>query len=258
MTTYVVYRASKESKDRSIIPHRLKTLGCKRLHEAFWKINEDKTYKVLKALANNQPILLKRTREIKKPQFTKDQGVAELGSLVVVMYATPKEVKRERIKKLLSKAPCIRLRRSVYAFLQKHSIFDKDHRLVDAHRLVEFIDRNNGHVKVIPRVIIEDTNSIERLLLETRERIENKLDDIVRCCKKLYGKALREEDLHLAKDLLAENKRRFLTLKRVAAFYEKWLGIEFSSGLRRSYKAIKKVSSVVNEDRSLEASRIPA
>jgi len=67
VTSYVVYRAPKESKNRSAIPNRLKSLGCKRLHEAFWRIRDDEIRKVLNVLAKNQPILLKRIREVKKP-----------------------------------------------------------------------------------------------------------------------------------------------------------------------------------------------
>ncbi len=248
MTSYVVYRASKESKNRSAIPNRLKSLGCRRLHEAFWRINEDEIHRVLKVLVKNQPILLKRIREIRKPRLTQNRGLSELGSLVVIMYSTPKTVKRERIKKLLSRAPCIRLRRSVYAFLQRHSLFDKDHQLVDARRLVEFIEQNNGQVKVVPRVVIEDAESLERLLQETGERVETRLTSIIRCCKELYGRTLSGNDLRPAKDLLAKNKRIFSVTKKVAAFYEKWLGIDFSSSLRRSYKALKRVSSVVDNN----------
>ncbi len=248
MTSYVVYRASKESKNRSAIPNRLKSLGCRRLHEAFWRINEDEIHRVLKALVKNQPILLKRIREIRKPRLTQNRGLSELGSIVVVMYATPKDMKREKIKKLLSRAPCIRLRRSVYAFLQRHSLFDKDHQLVDARRFVEFIERNNGKVKVVPRVVIEDAESLERLLQETGERVETRLASIIRCCKELYGRTLSGNDLRLAKDLLAKNKRIFLVTKKVAAFYEKWLGADFSSSLGRSYRAIKRVSSVVDNN----------
>ena len=247
MTSYVVYRASKESKNRSAIPNRLKSLGCKRLHEAFWRINEDEIHKVLKALVKNQPILLKRIREIRKPRLTQNRGLSELGSLVVIMYSTPKAVKRERIKKLLSRAPCIRLRRSVYAFLQRHSLFDKDHQLVDARRFVEFIEQNNGKVKAVPRAVIEDAESLERLLQETEERVENRLGSIVRCCKELYERTLTGDDLRPSRDLLAKNKRMYLTTKKVAAFYEKWLGADFSSSLRRSYKAIRKVSSAMNK-----------
>ena len=248
MTSYVVYRAPKESKNRSAIPNRLKSLGCKRLHEAFWRIRDDEIRKVLNVLAENQPILLKRIREVKKPQLTQNRGLSELGSLVVVMYATPKDVKREKTKKLLSRAPCLRLRRSVYAFLQRHSLFDKDHQLVDARRFVEFIEQNNGKVKVVPRVVIEDAKSLERLLQETIERVETRLTSIIRCCKELYGRTPTGDALRPAKDLLAKNKRMFLATKKVAAFYEKWLGADFSSSLRRSYKAIKQVSSVADNN----------
>jgi len=247
MVLYVVYRAPKESKDRSVLPHRLKALGCKRLHRAFWEIDKDKVYKVLKVLEKNQPILLKRVRELRKRRFVRNKGISELGSLVIVMYATPKEVQREKIKNILKRAPCIRLRRSVYAFSQKHSLFDKDNQLVDASKFTDFIKGIHGDVKVIPRVVIVNTKSIERLLQETRERVEGEISDIIRCCKELYGKALRGDDVRLIKDSLSRDKRRFLTLKKVAAFYEKWLGMDFSRSLMKSYKAVKRVNSIVNK-----------
>jgi len=246
MVLYVVYRASKEIKDRSILPHRLKALGCKRLHGAFWEVDEEKVHKVLKVLDNNQPVLLKRMREIKKPQVAKNNELSKLGSLVIVMYATPKEVNREKIKNILKRAPCIRLRRSVYAFSQKQSLFDKDNQLVDARKFADFIKGIHGDVKVIPRVVIVNTNSIERLLQEIRERVESESSDIVRCCKELYGKALSGEDVRLLKDSLSKNKRRFLRVKKVAVFYEKWLKMDFSRSLMKSYHAVKKVNSIVN------------
>ena len=247
MVSYVAYRVSKDFNDRSALPRRLKALGCKRVHTAFWEIDEEKIYKVLKVLEKNQPILLKRKREIKKPQFVKDKGLSKLGSLVIVMYAAPKEVKRERIKNVLKRAPCIRLRRSVFAFSQKHSFFDKEHQLVDARKFAVFLKGIQGDVKVIPRVLIVNKDSVERLLQETRERVERENSDIVRFCKELYGKALRGDDVRLTKDSLSKCKRRFLTVKKVAAFYEKWLNMDFSRSLMKSYKAVKKVNSVVNK-----------
>jgi len=247
MVLYVVYRASKEFKDRSVLARRLRELGCKQLHRAFWEIDEEKVYKVLKVLEENQPILLKRVREIRKPQFMGYNEISDLGSLVIVMYAAPKEVKKGKIKNALKRAPCIRLRRSVFAFSQKHSLFDKDNKLVDALKFADFIKGIQGHVKVIPRVVIVNTNSIGRLLQEIRERVEGESFDIVRCCKELYGKALRGCDVRLIKDSLSKNKRRFITLKRIAAFYEKWLKMDFSRSLMKSYKAVKKVNFIVNK-----------
>ena len=192
MVLYVVYRAPRESKGRSVLPHRLKALGCRQVHRTFWEVEEEKVNRVLKALKKNQPILLKRVREIRKPRFVRNKGVSELRSLVIVMYATPKEARREKTKDFLMKAPYIRLCRSVYAFSQKHSLFDKNNELVDALKFTDFIKEIQEYVKVIPRVVIVNKGSIERLLEETRQRVESELSDINGCCKEIYAKALEK------------------------------------------------------------------
>jgi len=247
MVLYVVYRASRESKDRSVLPRRLKALGCRRVRRSFWEFDEKKVTGVLKVLEKNQPILLKRAREITKPRFVRNKGVSELGSLVIVMYATPKEAKREKIKIFLRKAPYIRLSRSVYAFSQKHSLFDKNNELVDALKFTDFIKELREYVKVIPRVVIANKGSIERLLEETRQRVENEISDITRCCKELYDKALEGGyEVRRMQDSLSKNKRRFVTVKKVAAFYKKWLGMDFSRSLLKGYRAVAKVDSILN------------
>ena len=102
MVLYVVYRASIESKGRITLPNRLNALGCQQLHRAFWKIDEKKAHRVLKVLANNQPILLKRLREIKNPQLVKKNEFAGLGSLIVVMFTLPKGANREKVNNFLN------------------------------------------------------------------------------------------------------------------------------------------------------------
>jgi len=249
MVLYVAYRAPKESKCRSILPRRLKALGCRQIHRSFWEVEEEKVDEALEVLEKNQPILLKRVREIKKPQFVKNKGISDLGSLVIVMYATPKEVKREKIKNFLRKAPCIRLCRSVYAFPQRHSLFDKNNDLVDALKFAAFIEEIQDDVKVIPRAVIVNTSSIEILLEEIRERVESEISDIIRCCKGLYDKALGgQHDLRRIQDSLSKSRGRFITVKKVAAFYEKWLRMDFSRSLMKAYRAVEKVNSVVNRE----------
>jgi hypothetical protein len=247
MVLYVVYRAPRESKDRSVLPRRLNALGCRRVHRSFWEVEEEKANSVLKVLERNQPIFLKRVREIRKPRFVRNKGVSELGSLIIVMYATPKEKKREKIKIFLRKAPYIRLCRSVYAFSQKHSLFDKNNELVDALKFAAFIKGIREDVKVIPRVVIVNKGSIERLLEETRQRFENEISDINRCCKELCDRVLGgEREVRLVRDSLSKNRRRFITVRKVATFYEKWLGMDFSRSLMKAYRAVAKVNSIVN------------
>jgi hypothetical protein len=249
MVLYVVYRAPKESTGRSTIPSRLKALGCQQLHRAFWKIDEKKARSVLEVLENNQPILLKRLREIKNPQLTTKKEFAGLGSLILVVFTLPTGANREKVKNFLRRAPCIRLRRSVYAFSQKQSFHDKEQKLVDALKFANFIKEMKGDAKIISRVVIVNKLSAERLQQETREHVEKEAVKIVESCKELYLKARHGDDLGPLRDSFSRIRRRFSTLKKVAAFYAGWLKIDFSKSLMRTYHALRKVHSVLQQKR---------
>jgi hypothetical protein len=248
MVLYVVYRAPKESTGRSAIPRRLKNLGCHQLHRAFWRIDEEKTRKVLKVLENNQPILLRRLREIRNLHLVKKKEFAGFGSLVIVLFSFPQGANREKVKNFLRRAPCLRLRRSVYAFCQKHSFYDKEKKLVDALKFVNFIREMGGEVKILSRVIVVNKSSIERLLQETQERVETGVVEIVKSCKELYGKALKGNDAAILIDRFSRIKRRHLILKKTAGFYERWLKMDFSKSLMRAYHALRKVNSVIKKE----------
>lgn len=228
-----------------MIPARLKELGCQQLHKAFWKINEKKVHKILKVLENNQPILLRRLREIKNPKLAKKKAFSGLGSLIVVTFTLPKGANREKVTNFLRRAPCIRLRRSVYAFSQKHSIYEKEPKLVDASKFANFIREIQGNVNIISRVVIVNVASVERLVQETRERIEKGVNDIVSSCKELSKKARTGNDNQLIHDRFLRVKRRFLIIKKVAAVYETWLKIDLSKTIMKAYHALRKGHSVI-------------
>lgn len=246
MVLYVAYKAPKDVKDRSLIPKHLRALGCVPIRKSFWKVEEQNAKRVLRLLQKNRPVLLKRTREIRKPRLLKEEGVYELGSLIIVTYKTIKEEKRERMRSLLRKAPCIRLCRAVYAFCHKHSLFDKNYELIDADLFSQLINEIGGGVKVIPRTVIVNADSVEKLLDETRERVENEFLDIIRCCKELYRKASGEAEVNYIRGMFSKLKRRYLRAKKVAAFYEKWLKIDFSKSVMMCYRALRKVYSAVS------------
>jgi hypothetical protein len=245
MVLYVVYRASTESKDRSTIPTRLKSLGCQQIHRAFWKIDEKKAQQVLQILENNQPILLKRLREIRNPNIAKKKQFARLGSLIIVAFTLPKDANREKVKNFLRKAPCIRLRRSVYAFSQKQSFYEKKPTLVDALKFINFIRENKGDVKIMSRVVVINAAGSETLIKETQEHIEKGASDIVASCKELYIKARAGNDVGQLRERFSRIKRRFFILKKVASVYEVWLKTEFSKSLMKAYHALRKVYSVI-------------
>ena len=245
MALYVVYRAPLESKARSLIPSRLKELGCQQLHRAFWKIDEKKMHEVLKILENNQPVVMKRLREIKNPKLAKKKAFSGLGSVVVVTFSLPKGANREKVTNFLRKAPCIRLRRSVYVFSQKHKIYENEPKLVDVLKFINFIRSIGGNAKIISRAVILNPVAVERLLQETKERIETGVNNIVSSCKKLYSEARSGKKPDLIRGELSRLRRRYLILKKVCAVYAVWLKIDFTKILMRAYHALRKVNAVI-------------
>ncbi len=255
MVLYVAYRTSRNLKDRSLIPRRLRVLGCTRVHKAFWEVEEEKASMVLKILHKNQPVFLRRIREVRKPRFVKEKGINDFGSLVIVTYENPKEVKREKISNFLNKAPCIRLCRSVYAFCQEHSRFDESNELVDAQRFRMFIQEFQSDVKVIPRVVVVNSDSVEELLEETKKRVEHEISDIIKCSKKLYERISKgEQDIQKIHCSLSKLKRRFIAVKKVASYYEKWLGMNFTNSLVKINVTFRKIHLLVKEEQKPQRS----
>jgi hypothetical protein len=223
-----------------MIPTRLRAIGCRQINRTFWEFDEEKVARVSKLLEKNQPMVLKRTREVKKRLIVKDR-VQNLGSLIVVSIKAPKDEK-EKIRKLVKKAPCICLCRRVYAFYQRHSRFDSENKLIDAERLAAFIKELGGEVKLFPKVVIPDERIVQRLVDETEQRVEKEIFDIIQNCMRLYDKCLKNEcDSKQFNDALRKLRRQFVTAKRKAGYYEKWMGLDFSKSLMRAYRAIIKL-----------------
>lgn len=231
--------------DGGTIPHELRSLGCTQIHKSLWKVKEEKLDKVLRILQKNEPIILRKAREIRKPHWNKEDKVSDLGSLLVVAYNIPKE-KRKTINRAIWKMPHIPLCRAVYAFPQKHRLADNENKLVAT--LLKLITENHGDVKVISRIAIEDQPSIKRLLDEITDRIQKETSDIIASSKVLTYKVEKEYcNRERVSKNLAELRKRYVDLKRVTSFYEKWFRMDFSKNLLKTYRAIKKVQNVIGE-----------
>lgn len=248
MVYYVIYRASAGFKNREKIPRRLRSMGVTQVHRSFWEVKEEKANTVLKILKENHPIFLKRIREIRKPFVIKEKSVLDLGSLIVIAYKIPKEVNRQKIKNYLEKAPHIRLCRSVYAFSHNHSRFDKREDLIDAGKFWNFIRKIDEDAIAIPRVVVVNPDSGEKLLEETKKRVKSDITKIIEGYNNLYRKVNSEEtDEKKVRSELLTLKRRFATKRKIVAFYEKWFKTDLSKNLNKTYPAIKKVRSIIDE-----------
>lgn len=245
MTFYVVYKASRNTKDRGTIPHELRSLGCAQIHKSLWEVKEEKLGKVLRILKKNEPIVLRKTREIRKPKWDDQNKVSDLGSLLVVAYNIPKE-KRKTINRALWKMSCIPLCRAVYAFPQRHRISEKENEQVAT--FLKLIQENHGDVKVISRIVIEDHASVKKLLDEIAGRIQKETSVIIASSKVLVYEAEKEEcaRAHISKNL-TELEKRFVPLKRAASSYKKLLRMNFSKNLLKTYRAIKKAQNLIEQ-----------
>jgi len=245
MTFYVVYRAPRNDKNRGVIPSELRSLGCTQLHKSLWQVQEEKIKKVLQILEKHEPILLRRTREIRKPERNRKGVVKDIGSLSIVAYNIPNG-KRKLVNRVLWKTPCIPLCRAVYAVPHKHTLLDKNNAI---DTLLKLIKANEGNVKIISRIIIEDPTSIQQVLTEIEERIKQETLDIITLSEKLSTK-IKENGGNTANspEKLANLRQRYSTLKKAASEYEKWLKMDFSKNMLKAYRAIKKTKDLIEQD----------
>jgi len=245
MTFYVVYRASRNAKDRGTIPHELRSLGCTQIHKSLWEVEEEEVDKILRILHKNEPVILRKTREIRKPRWREENKVCDFGSLLVVAYKIPKE-KRKTINRALWKMPCIPLCRAVYAFPQKNRLSDRENQLVTS--FLKLIKENHGNAKVISRVVIEDQTSVKKLLDEIADRIQKEASDIIASCRALACKTAKEDcNTACFSKNLTDLKKRIAHLRKVIGFYKKWLRMNFSKNLLKTYRAIKRVQNVIEQ-----------
>lgn len=195
----------------------------------------------MKLLEKNQPTVLKRTREVKKRLIVQGR-IQDLGSLIVVVYKAPND-KKEKIRNLVKKAPCIRICRRVYAFYQRDTHFDPEKKLINAQHLATSIKDLGGKVKLIPKLIIHDEYSTQRLIDEIEQKLENEILDMIENCNRVYGKKQlkNESDRKYLDNSLRKFRRQYIVAKRKANYYEKWMALDFSKSLRKAYRALSKL-----------------
>jgi hypothetical protein len=244
MVFYIAYKASREN--RGLISRRLNALGCKRICGSFWEVENRKLERTLKIIGGNQPVLLKRTREIKRPAYDEEGNIIDFGSLIIIVYNARKDDKG-KIRWLLSRTPYIKISRSVYAFCHNNYKYDKRGDLFDVNYLFALMKENDKDAKIFSRMSIvnNDAETVKMLLDRVRVRIERKMRGILNGYMKLI-RANYEGQID-RKRLIDEEKKlysKFVALRRMSIFYEKWLKINFSKDLMKIYSMIRKLHSI--------------
>jgi hypothetical protein len=256
MVYYVAYRASNEVKNRSQIARRLRALGCTHIRRAFWKVEDSQIDSVMRALHECYPVIMRRRREVERPSASKEEKLRSLGSLIVIAY---KGSKRERMKiaEVLRKSPCLRLCRGVYAFSQGFKRVGAGSELVDANRFWHFIREVDENAVVIPKLVVDNPDVIERIVEETRTRIEKAITGVVEGYENLYHKVKQNQgDREYVLSTTRKLRRRFVTVKKLGKVYEKWLRINLSPLMIKPYSRIRKLHTLLDEKYEVVRPRI--
>jgi hypothetical protein len=247
MVYYVAYRLPLDPEDRIQVEGQLKTLGCRQIRASFWAISKGSLSTAGKILQKYSPVLLRRTREIRKPSLTKEREQRELGSLIVIAYKIDGGMKRVKVRSWLRRSPCLRLCPNVCAFPQRHFL-DKTGRLVNAGSFWEYVREFDEDAVIIPRLIIVNGKAVDRLLNETENRVKKEVAHIIDGYKSLVQKVKqnRIDRLHAGK-IARALRRRFIIVKKISAFYEEWLKLDLSAMIMKPYPAIRKARFLLEE-----------
>ncbi|MBS7654084.1 hypothetical protein KEJ43_03315 [Candidatus Bathyarchaeota archaeon] len=244
MVFYIAYKASKEN--RGLISRRLNALGCRRICSSFWEVENRKVEEALKIIGENQPVLLKRTREIRRPIYDEEGNIIDFGSLLIIVYNAKKDDGR-KIRWLLSRTPYIKICRSVYAFCHNNNKYDKKGGLFNANYLFTLMKENDKDAKIFSRMTIidKDAKTVKMLLDRVRMRIERKTKSILNGYMKLMKKNIEGQ---IGKRHLTDEEKKlygkFVALRKMSIFYERWLKLNFSKDLTRIYSIIRKLHTM--------------
>lgn len=242
MVFYVVYSVPKEYRGRGLIPKRLKALGCRHICSSFWEVNERKIDEVLKVIGENQPILLRRTRDIKRPLYDEEGNLVDFGSLIILVY-NPESDKNAKTKWLLAKAPYVRLCRSVYAFPQNSDRYEKKGGVLEISNLLMLVKEHNKDAAIFSRIIIMNSGEVMNTLIErVKLRIAKKTEKILSGYRDLIDTFYAGQ---VEKKYLVEREKKlyseFKHLRKLILFYEKWLKIDFTREMMKIYSVMRKI-----------------
>jgi len=99
-----------------------------------------------------------------------------------------------------------------------------------------------GEATLIPKIVMLNRRSIQRLVEETKRHLEKEILDIVSSCKQVCekhsGDELDQKQIHEA---LRRLRRRFVNARRKAIYFERWIALDFSKSMMSAYRSLLKL-----------------
>jgi|GEM_PF-2032176 len=240
---FLCYKSPKEAAKRIWIIRKLSALGGIRLHYSFWKLPKSSLHYAFELVRDNEPIVLKRSRELVRLRVDKGRRLYELGSLMVIAYNSPSVPagKRAAIIRALRRTPCIPIGPSFYLFphlkASKYAYFRDKIMLPDdffdflkklgiaAHRLTYLkVIYPQSHEMLFQRLIDRQTRGCAKLVQQSQTLLKRIQE--MRVSRTTVRKAL------------SEFKTRYRAYKGVAYFLYHVYGVDLRVNLKEAYSAI--------------------
>ena len=100
-----------------------------------------------------------------------------------------------------------------------------------------------------PDPILKGTSApVETITEETRKRVEGEVRNIIEGFKALHLKMIKNEvDRQRILKTSRKLRRRFITVKKLAAFYSEWLNVNLSKTVMKPYPSIRKAKLLFEE-----------
>jgi len=238
MPLYIVWGKPLRPKDVTFLFGR----GYLRIHKGLWMSRSNSLDLDLKPVIDgclDSITVLKTARELQRPFINFEEGICNLGSLILVAYDLPCNARvRKAVSRLLRRSPCFKLSPSIYLFPHaKYEEYDGTP-IVSPSNLVKRIIIYGGRVTCASRLILMYECSAKRIIEEFLNSLDKRVESVYNYCL-----TLENDEKFRDFKLLSEFKIEVKTLKALLKFYKSEMGLSLNGVYSKIYKASKILSN---------------
>ncbi len=209
-----------------------------------WRIQPKIAKPVLQLLQGRHAIILKRCRGMAALSSSSESGTVDLGTVAVVAYRLPQwsSQKRAALSRVLSGLPAMKIGRCLYLVphLKASKIAAYQGAVLTSSDLFKILEDEGIEVARLTHLRVVYPASQEPLLRALIETQVNKIERLTVSCRRLREAVETGEldDNVGFRKLLSAYRLRYRSLKGIAFFLQKEMGVDLRPVLKRAYLAL--------------------
>jgi hypothetical protein len=198
---------------------------------------------VLQVLSGQNPIILKRTRELSPPRPSKGLRF-DIGTVSIVAYCLPKSHPRERaiLSRALWQSPALKIGRCLYMFpyVCESKLTGHSSTVISAAKLCKLCATEGIDVHLLAYMRIVYPAKHDTILQALADAQLEKANRLLTACRGLAGR-VKEGSVGRSElnKVLSALRSRYRLLKGVMFFLKLEMGVDLSSVLRKVYSVLR-------------------